>query len=354
MIAFIDASTATGSGSSRSAGRCSSPRAPTTPRRPGRRRRGRCATRSLKPEIERVHADNFGVYGADKVWAQLNREGHAGRALHGGAADARSGAARRCARQAEAHDDRRRRRRPAPRPRRSELHRAGPEPALGRGPDLRQDLVGFVYVAFIIDVFSRMIVGWQASRSLRSDLALDALEQAIWARSPRRSEARRARSITPTAACNICHSLHRTARRDGRRELGRVEGRLATTTRSPSRSTGSTRPNSSATAAPGAASTTSSTPPSNGSTGSTTAASSKPTARSRPPSSRTDYYRYRESSGKHGRDSNQTACMKPGAVQASAWAADGDRQRPEPVLGARLWSPGPGSGTGRETLAASS
>ena len=41
---------------------------------------------------------------------------------------------------------------------------------------------GFVYVAFITDVYSRMIVGWQASRSLRSDLALDALEQAIWAR----------------------------------------------------------------------------------------------------------------------------------------------------------------------------
>src|SRR5207248_5212267 len=42
---------------------------------------------------------------------------------------------------------------------------------------------GFVYVAFITDVYSRMIVGWQASRSLRSDLALDALEQAISARS---------------------------------------------------------------------------------------------------------------------------------------------------------------------------
>jgi putative transposase len=38
---------------------------------------------------------------------------------------------------------------------------------------------GFVYVAFVIDVFARLIVGWRASRSLRSDLALDALEQAI-------------------------------------------------------------------------------------------------------------------------------------------------------------------------------
>jgi len=41
---------------------------------------------------------------------------------------------------------------------------------------------GFVYVAFVIDVFARRIVGWRVSRSLKTDLALDALEQAIWAR----------------------------------------------------------------------------------------------------------------------------------------------------------------------------
>ena len=41
---------------------------------------------------------------------------------------------------------------------------------------------GFVYVAFVIDVFSRMVVGWRVSSSLRSDLALDALEQALHAR----------------------------------------------------------------------------------------------------------------------------------------------------------------------------
>ena len=41
---------------------------------------------------------------------------------------------------------------------------------------------GFVYVAFVIDVFARRIVGWRASRSLRSDLALDALEQALYDR----------------------------------------------------------------------------------------------------------------------------------------------------------------------------
>jgi putative transposase len=41
---------------------------------------------------------------------------------------------------------------------------------------------GFVYVAFVIDVFANRIVGWRASRSLRSDLALDALDQALYAR----------------------------------------------------------------------------------------------------------------------------------------------------------------------------
>jgi putative transposase len=41
---------------------------------------------------------------------------------------------------------------------------------------------GFCYVAFVIDAFSRFIVGWQVSCSLRTDLALDALEMAIWRR----------------------------------------------------------------------------------------------------------------------------------------------------------------------------
>ncbi len=49
---------------------------------------------------------------------------------------------------------------------------------------------GFVYVAFVMDVYSRRIVGWRASTSLRTDLALDALEQGPWTR------ARDARDVT--------------------------------------------------------------------------------------------------------------------------------------------------------------
>jgi hypothetical protein len=48
---------------------------------------------------------------------------------------------------------------------------------------------GFVYVAFVIDVYSRRIVGWRVSSSLRSDLALDALEQAISERLDEEAEA---------------------------------------------------------------------------------------------------------------------------------------------------------------------
>ena len=43
---------------------------------------------------------------------------------------------------------------------------------------------GFVYVAFVIDAYSRFVVGWRVLNSLRTDLALDALEQALWARRP--------------------------------------------------------------------------------------------------------------------------------------------------------------------------
>ena len=51
--------------------------------------------------------------------------------------------------------------------------------------DLTYEKTGWVSVAFIADVFSRFIVGWQSSTSLRSDLAIDALEMAIYARNNR-------------------------------------------------------------------------------------------------------------------------------------------------------------------------
>jgi putative transposase len=139
----------------------------------------------LRPQIARVHRDNFGVYGVDKVWAQLNREG---------TRVARCTVARlmrqlglrgvvrgkpRFTTTPGAEADR-------PRDLVDRRFSAG-APNLLWVADLTyvRTWTGFVYVALITDAYSRMIVGWQASRSLRSDLALDALEQAIWARSSR-------------------------------------------------------------------------------------------------------------------------------------------------------------------------
>jgi putative transposase len=136
----------------------------------------------LAVEIRRVHGENFGVYGARKVWRQLNREGHC---------VARC-TTERLMRSLGLQGIRR------GKPKRTTV----PDLTVTRPADLveRQfqapapnrlwvaDLTyvrtwsGFAYVAFVIDCYARVIVGWQATRNLRTDLALDALEQAIWAR----------------------------------------------------------------------------------------------------------------------------------------------------------------------------
>jgi len=137
---------------------------------------------ALKPEVQRVWDENFRVYGAHKVWTQLNREG---------------------LRVARCTVER--------------LMKALGLRGVVRGKtfkttipdelaDRRQDRVnrtftvsrpnalwvadltyvatwrGVVYVAFVIDAFARRIVGWRVSSSLRSDIALDALEQALYDR----------------------------------------------------------------------------------------------------------------------------------------------------------------------------
>ena len=65
---------------------------------------------------------------------------------------------------------------------------------------------GFVYVAFVIDVFARRIVGWRVSRSAHAGFVLDALEQALYARKP---DAAAASSTTPIAACSTSRSATR-------------------------------------------------------------------------------------------------------------------------------------------------
>ena len=136
----------------------------------------------LKPQLERVHAANFGVYGARKLWRQLRREGVAvGRdrvarlMLALGLTGAVRGKVKRttiaAAVAARAADL-------------VERNFTAPAPNRLWVADLTYiaTWAGFCYAAFIIDVFSRRIVGWRVSASLRTDLALDALEMAVWAR----------------------------------------------------------------------------------------------------------------------------------------------------------------------------
>jgi len=139
----------------------------------------------LRPEIVRVHRDNYGVYGVDKVWAQLNREGT--RVARCTVARLMRDLGLRGVMRGKPHfttipaDV-------ADRPRDlvdRRFRAAAPNRLWVADLTYVRTWSGFVYVSFITDVYSRMIVGWQASRSLRSDLALDALEQAIWARSNR-------------------------------------------------------------------------------------------------------------------------------------------------------------------------
>ena len=137
----------------------------------------------LREAIERVWKENFGVYGARKVWRQLRREG----------TDVARCTVERLMREMALCGAVRGRRykrttivdeaaqRPADLVRRNfTAHR--PNQLWVEDLTYVATWKGFAYVAFITDVFSRKIVGWRVSNSLRSDLALDALEQALHAR----------------------------------------------------------------------------------------------------------------------------------------------------------------------------
>ena len=137
---------------------------------------------ALKPEIQRVWHENFDVYGARKVWKQLKRE---------------SIPVARCTveRLMKALD--------IQGARRGKVFKTTiPDADACRPADLVErafvatrpnqlwvaDITfvatwrGFVFVAFVVDVFARRIVGWRVSTSIKTDLVLDALEQAIYAR----------------------------------------------------------------------------------------------------------------------------------------------------------------------------
>ncbi|MDH4186165.1 MAG: IS3 family transposase [Nitrospira sp.] len=139
---------------------------------------------ALKPEIRRVWQENLGVYGADKVWRQMNREGievarctverlmkrlglqgvRRGKTVRTTTPDTQA---------------------PCPRDRVNRQFRADrPNQLWVSDFTYVSTWQGWVYVAFVIDVFARRIVGWRVSRSMHTDFVLDALEQALYARQP--------------------------------------------------------------------------------------------------------------------------------------------------------------------------
>jgi putative transposase len=136
----------------------------------------------LSAEIARVHRHNFGVYGIEKVWRQLKREGHnVGRDRIARLMDDLElsgvvrGKKKRTTIPAEVSP------RPADLVERN-FTAAAPNQLWVTDLTYVSTWSGFVYVAFVIDVFSRFIVGWRVSNSLHAELALDALEMAIWRR----------------------------------------------------------------------------------------------------------------------------------------------------------------------------
>ena len=137
---------------------------------------------NLKIEIGRVRADNYDVYGPRKVWLQLNREG----------IPVARCTVERLMKDLQLRGIRRGKR----------VVTTTPGPAAARPADLVQRRFrptapnrlwvadytyvstwsGMIYVAFVIDAYARRILGWRVSSSMRTDLVLDTIEQAIWTR----------------------------------------------------------------------------------------------------------------------------------------------------------------------------
>ena len=140
----------------------------------------------LKPAIQRIWQANFAVYGADKVWRQMRREGTAVarctverlmRTL------GLRGAVRGKIVRTTVPDPKQ----PCPLDKVNRQFKADrPNQLWVSDFTYVSTWQGWLYVAFVIDVFARRIVGWRVSRSMTTDFVLDALEQALYARQPER------------------------------------------------------------------------------------------------------------------------------------------------------------------------
>jgi putative transposase len=138
----------------------------------------------LMAQIQRVHAANFGVYGARKVWRQLGREGITVARCTVERLMRRLGL-RGAVRGKEIRTTIPDKTSPCPADKVNRQFWA-PHPNALWVSDFTYVATwqGFVYVAFVIDVFARRIVGWRVSRTAHADFVLDALEQALHDRRP--------------------------------------------------------------------------------------------------------------------------------------------------------------------------
>jgi putative transposase len=136
----------------------------------------------LLEQIRRVHAANYSVYGARKVWLQLNREGiEVARCTVERLMNAAGlvGAVRGKVKRTTIAD-------PAAERARDLVKRnfapAAPDRLWVADITYVSTWSGWVYVAFVIDAYARRILGWRCGSSMTTQLVLDALEQAVWTR----------------------------------------------------------------------------------------------------------------------------------------------------------------------------
>lgn len=140
----------------------------------------------LKPEITAVHAANYGVYGARKVWLTLNRQRPSGAPPVARCTVERlmgelglAGAVRGKVKRTTISDPR------APKPRdlvNRDFRPLAPDRLWVSDFTYVSTWSGWCYTAFVIDAYARRILGWSVATTMTSQLVLDAVEQAIWTR----------------------------------------------------------------------------------------------------------------------------------------------------------------------------
>ena len=154
-------------------------------RKTGMRSRRAVEDERLLARIRELHAANYYAYGYRRMWIALERSGERvgrGRVQRLMRAHGIIGAKRRGKPWRTTRPDPAARRRPDLVKR--DFSDRGPGSAVGRRPVVSAPLGGLVFFAFVLDAYSRMVVGWQRASHMRTTLVLDALRMALGTRRP--------------------------------------------------------------------------------------------------------------------------------------------------------------------------